>query len=203
VLQPGNEVLVELRARTDSQLAAATVEAGRLRAGVTAEGLGLAAIGWLTGLVAAVLPEGDPHPRLYDALDALLDGIAAGLPALALGDGVVRFELLLMQELGFGLDLTRCAATGGADDLAYVSPRSSQAVSREAGAPYAAKLLPLPAFLAGGATTPGGVADGLALTLYFLERDLLAGKRRDILAARGLFTARLEAVSERNSPASA
>lgn len=199
VLQPGNGVELTLAQRTDTQLAAATVEAGTVRAGISSGGVALAAIGWLTTLAAAALPEGAPHPRLFDTLDALLDGVAAGMAPTALGEGVVRFELLLLAELGFGLDLSACAATGATTGLAYVSPRSSQAVSAAAGAPYAARLLPLPPFLIDA--SPAGPADigaGLRLTGHFLERDLLA-RPRDILAARELFVARLGALAEREA----
>jgi DNA repair protein RecO (recombination protein O) len=119
-----------------------------------------------------LLPERDPHPRLYEVLTAVLDHLDH--PGLA-AELMVRFELMLLDELGFGLDLEACAATGATDDLVYVSPRSGRAVSREAGEPYRDRLLPLPAFLAGPATGEVEKADieaAFLLTGYFLERHV-------------------------------
>ena len=129
------------------------------------------AIGTLAGLVK-LLPERDPHPELYATTLHLLRSFNEPdiWPTL-----LVHWEFQLLAELGFGLDLSECAATGTAEELVYVSPRSGRAVSREAGAPYGDKLLPLPAFLL-DATAPLGPADiaaGFALTGFFLERDVL------------------------------
>jgi DNA repair protein RecO (recombination protein O) len=191
VLQPGNGVAVSLRSRVDSQLAAATVELVAARAALATSSAGLAALGWLTGLTALSLSEAVPHPKVYTALDAIIDAIAAGADALALGEAVVRYELLLLAELGFGLDLGRCAATGSTDDLVFVSPKSRQAVSRAAGTPWATRLLPLPAFLIGDAPVDAdAIRDGLRLTGHFLERDILAGRGRDLLDARERLAAR-------------
>jgi len=194
VLQPGNKVDLRLDARTDSQLPAAVVELISARAALATTGLALAALDWLTTLTAATLSEAVPHPALYAALDALTAAIAAGAGAVPLGEGIVRYEHRLLAELGFGLDIASCASTGTTSDLAYVSPKSSQAVSRGAGLPWAARLLPLPGFLIGD--TPADVAaihDGLKLTGYFLRRDLAAniGQTRDIWPARDRFIARL------------
>ncbi|WP_426165286.1 DNA repair protein RecO [Sandarakinorhabdus sp. DWP1-3-1] len=191
VLQPGNVVALSLRARVDTQLAAATVELTRARAALATTGPALLALEWLTALTATALAEDDPHPALFQALDAVVEAIAAGAGALALGENVVRYELLLLAELGFGLDLTACAATGATTDLAYVSPRSSQAVSRGAGRPYAGKLLPLPAFLIGGAVDADGVRAGFTLTGHFLERDVITGRGRDMLETRQRLAARV------------
>jgi DNA repair protein RecO (recombination protein O) len=184
VLQPGNAVALHLRRRTDSQLANATVELTRARAALATTASGLATLDWLTALTATALPEAIAHPPLYRALDAIIDAIAAGADTLALAESVVRYELLLLGELGFGLDLGSCAATGTITDLAYVSPKSSQAVCRAAGLPYADRLLPLPAFIIGPAPADAAaILDGLALGRYFLARDVLAG-RRDIFGPR-------------------
>jgi DNA repair protein RecO (recombination protein O) len=192
VLQPGNGVALTLRARVDSQLAAATVELTAARAALATSIAGLAALTWLTGLTATSLSEGVPHPRLHAALDAIITAIAADAGALPLGEAVVRYELLLLAELGLGLDLTRCAATGEPGDLVFVSPKSRQAVSRAAGTPWAARLLPLPAFLIGNSPADAAaIHDGLALTGHFLERDILAGRARDLLDARERLAARL------------
>lgn len=193
-LQPGNAVALSLNARVDTQLAAATVELTQARAALATTGFALAALDWLTALTATTLAQDVPHPALYRTLDAIIDAIAAGAGPLSLGEGVVRYEHLLLAELGFGLDLSSCAATGSTQDLAYVSPKSSQAVSRGAGLPYAARLLPLPGFLVGTAAADAtAIADGLKLTGYFLERDVLAGRGRDILASRQRLVARLPA----------
>lgn len=186
VLQPGNIVRAEFRARVDDQLPALTVELTRARAVLGLNRWHTVALEWLTALTAATLPERQAFPAMYTALAALLDGIDAGLGPLDVVAGVARYELRLLGELGFAPDLSECAATGARDDLEYVSPKSSRAVSRAAGLPYAAKLLPLPAFLLGrGGANWSGVVDALRLTMHFLERDVLAGGRaRDALTAR-------------------
>ncbi len=194
VLQPGNAVALSLRARVDTQLAAATVELTQARAALATSGVALAALDWLTALTATALAEDDPHPALYAGLDALVAAIAAGADALALGEGVVRYEYLVLAELGFGIDLGACAATGATADLAYVSPKSSQAVSRGAGLPYAGKLLPLPGFLIGIAPADAAaIHDGLTLTGHFLEREVLSRRGRDVFAARERLAKRLPA----------
>ncbi|KAB7643749.1 DNA repair protein RecO [Polymorphobacter fuscus] len=193
VLQAGNEVALSLRARVDTQLAAATVELTRARAALATTAQALAVLDWLTALTATALAQEVPHPALYRTLDAIIDGIAAGAGPLALGEAIVRYEHLLLAELGFGLDLTRCAATGTTDDLVFVSPRSRQAVSAAAGAPYAARLLPLPALLRGGPVDAEGVRAGLTLTGHFLGADVLAGRGTDISVARDRAVARIVA----------
>jgi DNA repair protein RecO (recombination protein O) len=123
-------------------------------------------------LVGTSLPERDPHPAIYHGL---LDFFASLTQSDAAGwlEHYVRLELQLLAELGFGLDLSCCAATGSAENLAYVSPRSARAVSKEAGLPYHERLLPLPAFLnQGGAPQAGDLLSGLKLTGYFLEKHL-------------------------------
>jgi DNA repair protein RecO (recombination protein O) len=126
-----------------------------------------------------------PYPRIHAALDGLLGAIEAAPSARGWAGALARYELLLLSELGFGLDLSACAATGAADDLAWVSPKSGQAVSREAGAPYAGRLLPLPAFLLSGAEGDwAAVSDALRLTGFFIERDLMAARPPGVLAAR-------------------
>ncbi len=185
VLQPGNGVAVRFRARTASQLASAAVELVRGRTLLATGRVSAAALDWLCALTATALSETTAAPRLYAALDGLFDAMTfADIPAQWL-PAVVRYELLLLAELGFGLDLTACAATGATDNLAFVSPKSSQAVGRIAGTPYAAKLLPLPGFLVtGGGASAIDIADGLRTTGWFLERDVLTGRAAGLLAAR-------------------
>lgn len=193
VLQPGNIVAAVYRARTEEQLAGLTVELVRSRAPLLAEPLPAAAIDWLTALTATTLPEGQPYPRLHDALAAVLDAVEAAPSARGWAGALVRYELLLLAELGFGLDLGRCAATGTTGDLAWVSPRSGAAVSAGAGAPYADRLLRLPAFMADGrAADWPDLLDGLRLTGHFLARDLLTDRRADVLAARERLVDRLK-----------
>jgi len=185
VLMPGNVVAAEFRARSEEQLASLTVELTHSRAALHAEPLPALAIEWATALAAATLPEGHPYPRVHAALAGLLDAIEAAPAARGWAGALARYELLLLAELGFGLDLASCAGGGGAEDLAFVSPRSGQAVSRAAGAPYADRLLPLPRFLiAGGEADWAAVRDALRLTGFFLTRDLLTGRAAAALAGR-------------------
>ncbi len=196
ILLPGNLVAAEYRARSEEQLASLTVELLHSRAGLFAEPLPAAAIEWATALTATALPEGLPVPRLYTALDGVLGAIEAAPSARGWAGALVRYELLLLSELGFGLDLATCAATGSVDDLAWVSPKSGQAVSRAAGEPYAAKLLPLPRFLlAGGEAEWAEVREALRLTGFFLERDLLVGHRAAVLDARERLVTRIGRLS--------
>ena len=173
LLQPGNLLRVTWRARLSEHLGGFNVELIEAHAArVLDDRLALAAIGSLSGL-ARLLPERDPHPELYAAtLDVLraFEDIDLWLARL------VRWELQLLQELGFGLDLSECAASSTQTELAYVSPRSGRAVSREVGRPYGGKLLELPAFMLDGDASADrdDIAAGFALTGHFLERDVLA-----------------------------
>ena len=172
VLQPGNVVGVVWRARLDEHLGHYTVEPLRMRADVV---FGAAhAVYGVTHIAALVrlLPERDPHPEVHAALDDILNHIESAETVAALA---VRFELQLLSELGFGLDLGACAATGSQDDLIYVSPKSGRAVSRTAGEPWHDKLMRLPAFLAEPDTVPTAddIAAGFALTGHFLTAHVL------------------------------
>lgn len=194
VLVPGNLVEAEFRARTDDQLAHLTLELVASRGALLSEPLPAAAIEWATALTAATLPEGQPYPRLYVALDGLLAAVEAAPAARAWAASLVRYELLLLADLGFGLDLSDCAATGATEGLAYVSPRSGRAISAAAGEPYAGRLFALPAFLRDGGTAAewGDILDGLRMTGHFLSRDLLTERRADVLAARERLVERLK-----------
>src|SRR5215216_5122656 len=190
VLQPGNSVRMVWRARLDEHLGNYAVEGLQLRA---AAFLPVShAIYGVTHLAALcrLLPERDPHPAVYASLETILEGIR---DADWVAPRMVRFELALLAELGFGLDLATCAATGGRDDLIYVSPKSGRAVSRAAGAPWHDKLLRLPAFLRAEppADPPSldDVADGFALTGYFLFRDVLGPRELQWSQARDGFIA--------------
>ena len=192
VLIAGNLVLAMLSARTDNQLPQATVELTHSRAPLLAEPLPAAAIEWATALTATALPEAQPYPRLYSALDALLAAIEAAPSASGWGAALVRYELLLLAELGFGLDLESCAVNGSTDDLVAVSPRSGRAVSATEAEPYAGKLLPLPRFVSeGGQANWPDIAQGLDLTGHFLMRDVLTQRSAVLGEARSRLVDRL------------
>lgn len=190
ILQPGNRVDLVWWARLDEHLGAYQVEPIEMHAARLFD----SACG-VYGLqtVAAhlrLLPERDPHAGLYETLALLVGHL--GDPAAA-GELIVRFELLVLDELGFGLDLARCAATGQADDLAFVSPKSGRAVSREAGRPWADRMLPLPAFLRRGAGIRPDLAaieDAFRLSAFFFARHVYEPRGLDAPEARaGLIAA--------------
>ncbi|HEX8192081.1 MAG TPA: DNA repair protein RecO [Allosphingosinicella sp.] len=197
VLMPGNSIQADYRARTDEQLAQLSVEMVHSRAHLHSEALPAAAIDWACALTAAALPEGQPYPRLYETLDGLLSAVEAAPSARGWSAEIVRYELLLLSELGFGLDLGECAATGARTDLVFVSPRSGRAVSREGAGEYRDRLLALPPFLIearSGTPEWSDIGDGLKLTGHFLARDLLIDRQADILAARERLVDRLKRI---------
>jgi DNA repair protein RecO (recombination protein O) len=182
-LQTGNLLKVEWRARLSEHLGFFTVELDKPHAARALDDrLALAGIGTLASL-AALLAERDLHPGLFDVAALMLGHLEEPLlwPQL-----LVRFELRLLSELGVGLDLERCAATGTREDLVYVSPKSGGAVSAGAGEAYRDRLLPLPAFLLSGSATasPQAIADGFALTGFFLERHVFEARNAPIPPAR-------------------
>jgi len=197
VLQPSNRVEVTWRARLDEHLGHYTVE-----------GLDLAAARFLdfshalygvTHLAALcrLLPERDPHPHVFAALDRILGELA---DARRIAARVARFELQLLSELGFGLDLDRCAATGARTELIYVSPRTGRAVSRAAGLPWRDQLLRLPAFLSepqdAAAASAQDIADGFALTGYFLLQHVLEPRGLALPQARAGFLSAVVAAQQ-------
>jgi DNA repair protein RecO (recombination protein O) len=192
VLQTGNTVRATWRARLDEHLGHYTVEGIDLRA---AKFLPAAhAVHGVTHLAALcrLLAEREQHAAIHAALEAILDRLddpAAAAPMIA------RFELNFLAELGFGLDLSSCAATGAADDLIYVSPRSGRAVSRAAGEDYRDKLLRLPAFLRGEGQpeSAADLADAFVLTGFFLDRHAFAPRGLAVPEARARFVTALTA----------
>jgi DNA repair protein RecO (recombination protein O) len=183
-LQPGNLVRVTWRARLSEHLGGYNVELMEAHgARALDDPRALAAIGTIATLIK-LLPERDPHPEFYATTLHVLRSFGEPdiWPAL-----LVYWEFQLLQELGFGLDLSACAATGGTEELTYVSPRSGRAVSREAGAPYGEKLLALPGFLLDqrAPLTAADIAAGFALTGFFLERDVLEPHGLALPDARG------------------
>jgi len=179
LLQPGNSVELTWRARLEDHLGNFAVQGDRMRAARLMESpVALHGLQLVAGHLR-LLPERDPHVALYLAALVILDNLDEPSTAARL---LVRFELAMLDELGFGLDLTACAATGTARDLVYVSPKSGRAVSREAGAPWANRLIPLPPFLApGGAALEAGAQDIAAA--FRLSGQFLA---RDVWDARGM-----------------
>lgn len=218
MLQPGNRLSLRWRARLDDQLGSFSAEPARARPGLMADADALAGLNAVTALIRWALPERDPHPRLTDATEALLDAIEAGravhdgtagagglsaprAPRGYFGDeettpwaaDYLRWELLLLDELGFGLSLDRCAVSGAREGLAWVSPRTGHAVTGAAAGEWAPRLLRLPAIL-GGPEGAGGLAEALALTGHFLAARLAEGQvGRPIPPARARLLARLGA----------
>jgi DNA repair protein RecO (recombination protein O) len=190
VLQVGNSVSATWRARLDEHLGNYTVEPTRERASnFFAASHAIYGVSHMAAMMR-LLPERDPHAGLYSVFEEILDrledpGLAAPL--------VVRFEMQLLSELGFGLDLEQCASTGARADLIYVSPKSGRAVSRSAGEPWADKMLRLPAFLRDHDAEPGGrdLADGFALTGFFLARHVLEPRGLALSDERAHFIAAL------------
>lgn len=196
VLQPGNEVKAEWKGRGEDSLGFFALEMIRARAGeVMGDRLSLAGLSAACATALACLPEREAHARAYGAMAVLLDNLGDLdlWPAL-----MARWELGLLAELGFGLTLDRCAATGVRDNLIYVSPRSACAVSADAGEPYKDKLLPLPAFLRGGsrAASPAEAFDALKTTGYFLETRILHLSDKQLPEARRRVVELLKAKAE-------
>jgi len=185
LLEPGNDLLVTWRARLSEHLGAFSVEPVRIRAaGVLLDAEGLLVLGAALAVTSMALPERERHEPAFEALEVLLDSILAGV---AWGELYVRYETGLLQEVGYGLDLSACALTGATDGLSHVSPRTGRAVALSAAQAAGHdlndpglidKLLRLPPFLASavrpGAPTPprADLLDGLALTAHFLGRVL-------------------------------
>ncbi len=191
-LQPGARVVFRFRARTSDQLGAAMLKpVGEGPSSLFDDALALAGLSAAAAVTAGALPEREPHPGAFLAFEAMSGAFANDdiWPAV-----FVRFEAGLLQELGFALDLSRCAVTGGADDLVWVSPRTGRAVSATAGEPYKERLLRLPPFLlsAQGRLDVGDIGDGLALTGHFLEAHVFAALNRPLPPARVWLIERLE-----------
>ena len=185
VLQAGNRVELIWRARLDEHLGTFQAEPIELNAARLIDSA--VAVYALQTLAAhlRLLPERDPHAGLYETLAILIEHLN---DADAVGELVVRFELLVLDELGFGLDLTECAATGALEDLTYVSPKSGRAVSRAAGEPWRDKLLPLPHFLQRGARQGAdlkAIEDAFRLSSFFFARHVYEPRGIEPPDARG------------------
>lgn len=174
-LQPGSQVALTWRARLQDHLGSYAIEPVQARAALMDNRAGLAALNAICALLHLALPEREAHPVLYEATLRFLDRVEADQPGWRAD--YPRWELALLQELGFALDLNTCAVTGGRDDLAYVSPRTGRAVSRAGAGDFAPRLLALPSFLrpsgnAGDPLDAGDMADALRLTGHFLNLGL-------------------------------
>lgn len=170
ILQPGAQLDVSWRARLEEHIGAFTVEPVKSRAAVMSDRTALAGLNAICALLVFALPEREPHPVLYDRTQAMLDLLSTNE---AWPVAYLKWELALLEELGFGLDLSRCAVTGEVEDLAYVSPKTGRAVSAEGAGDWADRLLPLPPELLGvGTGDPGGVVQGLVTTGHFLVHRL-------------------------------
>jgi DNA repair protein RecO (recombination protein O) len=186
ILQPGNAVYATWRARLDEHLGHYLVEAANLRAaGFMDKAHALHGVTHLAALVR-LLAEREPHTGIFEALEEILDRLD---DRRAVAPLIARFELDFLAELGFGLDLAACAATGAKDDLVFVSPRSGRAVSRAAGEPYRDKLMRLPLFLRQetASPAPGDLVDAFALTGFFLDRHAFAPRGLVLPEARAHF----------------
>ena len=204
VLQPGAQLDLEWRARLEDQLGTYRVEPLRARAApIMADRGRLAGLNAMAALTLSTVVERVADPPLYAASVGLADALAD--PAAPWPLAYAHWEMALLTSLGFGLDLSRCAATGLRSDLAYVSPRTGRAVSREAGAVYADRLLALPGLLIGSARpTMGGVRESLRLTGHFLEtRALPAFEQSALPAARARLVAILDTLEMTLAPARA
>lgn len=186
IWQPGNVVAVGWRAWQPEQLGNYTGELHEAHAArVLDDAVELAGLAAACAMVDSALPEREPHPAMFEGFHAFLGVLGhEGWPAI-----YVRLELGLLQELGFGLDLEKCALTGTAEDLAFVSPKTGRAVSRTAAEPYRDKLIALPAFLSTGGLPDDAdeVAKGLEMTGFFLERHVFWPHNKPLPAARARF----------------
>ncbi|MFO0995195.1 MAG: DNA repair protein RecO [Alphaproteobacteria bacterium] len=183
VLERGNRVHASWHARLEEHLGTFRCELVQsTAAGMLDDPLRLAVLSSACAVAEAALPEREPHPLVYAGLARVLDSLEGD----AWGETYVRWELALLGDLGFGLDLGACAATGETESLAYVSPRTGRAVSLAAGEPYKDRLLALPGFLLeeGGVAEPAALSAGLGLTAHFLAQHVLAPHGRTLPDAR-------------------
>ncbi|MCK0208618.1 DNA repair protein RecO [Starkeya koreensis] len=190
-LQPGNGVRVVWRARLDEHLGAFALEVTAPRAARLMEHAHSAFALSHVGSLLRLLPERDPHPALHRALEAVVEHLDE---ARLTGMLIARLELMMLSELGFGLDLESCAATGGRNDLLYVSPKSGRAVSRDAGEPWRSQLLDLPYFLVGEVAEPPSRDDvhaAFELTGFFLARRVFEPRGLTLPDARAAMRAAL------------
>jgi DNA repair protein RecO (recombination protein O) len=191
IYQTGNLVSADWRARLSEHLGKMSCELLRpYSAALMTERLPLLALISAGAILERLLPEREPHPETFERFRALIESLGDGPDWVT---GYVHWERRLLEDLGYGLDLTACAATGTTDDLIYVSPRTGCAVSAGAGGPYSDKLLKLPAFFLGSTDrmTRDDIRDGLRVTGHFLARCAKDANAGDLPAARAQFVDRL------------
>jgi DNA repair protein RecO (recombination protein O) len=192
--QPGNLLTATWKARLEDQLGLYACELAEANAAALLSDPGrLAALTAACAVIEAALPERQPHPMLFDATQALIAALRDA-PDPGYGAAYVEWETVVLQDLGFGLDLSACAVTGAAENLVWVSPKTGRAVSAAAGEPWQNKLLALPGFLRGaeegGEPDTAAIAQGLRLTGWFLDRHVLAAHDRRLPPARVRFAQR-------------
>lgn len=195
LLQVGNTLSVTWRARLDEHLGLFVVEGQTLRGAQLMEQPEALLAVQLCAAHLRLLPERDPHARLHNMLELILQHAQ---DPVTLGALVARFEVLLLEELGFGLDLTRCAATQVTSGLIYVSPKSGRAVSADAGAPYRAKMLALPPFLTGSMDSASAqqIVLAFALTGFFLDRNVWSPRALQPPEGRDALVRRISGLSQ-------
>ena len=206
-IEPGNRVHAKWRGRLEEQLGSYTFETIHAHGAQFLDDANrLAALASAMAVVEAALPEREPHLATFTALCVLLEAMEnddLAKHVTAWGSLYVKWEMGVLSELGFQLDLSHCAATGVTEDLVWVSPKSARAVSRDAGTPYQDKMLPLPKFLLSdgeSAKTIQDVLKGLKLTGYFLDRHLFAPHSKNMPSARSRLVERLAHLLEREAP---
>ena len=193
--QVGNVVEARWVGRLADQLGSFTGELVHPGAALAMDdALALAVLSSACAVAEGALTEREPHPLVFAGLLALITQLATGPAVLT---ELVRWELALLSELGYGLDLERCAVTGEGERLAWVSPRTGRAVSEAAAGMWRDRLLPLPAFLHGGPADATGWADGLALTGHFLARDAFGSQHKPLPPARERLINRIQALKDR------
>lgn len=191
IWQSGNLVEVAWRARITEQLGNYSGELREAHAArVLDNAMELSGLSAACAVIDTALPEREPHPAVFEGFRAFLSALGhAGWPAI-----YARLELGLLQELGFGLDLDKCAVTGSTEDLAYISPKTGRAVSRQAAGPYKERLLPLPAFLSTGGlpVDDSELGQGFDVTGHFLERHVFWPHNKPLPPARVRFMESLQ-----------
>jgi DNA repair protein RecO (recombination protein O) len=194
VWQPGNLVQARWIARLADQLGSLSAELVHPGAALAMDDpLGLAILSAACAVAEGALPEREPHPRVFEGLLHLIAHLPQGSQSLT---ELIRWETVLLADLGYGLDLTSCAVTGETAGLAFVSPKTGRAVTAAGAGTWTSRLLPLPAFLTGaGEATPADWRDGLRLTGHFLERDAFGHHHRPLPVARQMLYDRVAAMA--------
>jgi DNA repair protein RecO (recombination protein O) len=198
-MEPGNIADVRWYARLQEHLGSMQLEVeSPIASRVMIDTLKLTTLGALCSLLKTTLPEHDPHPQLFDAVEGFLHHMAEVAEPFEWLSNYIALEVRLLEELGFGLDLTECAATGSRENLTHVSPKSGRAVSEAAAAPYRDKLLPLPMFLKHSVLAEGWAeaADGLRLTAHFIEYWLLQAIHQPLSPVRARLGQQIERLKQ-------